>query len=147
VGRDQRSTARWLVLGCTLVVFAVLMVFQTLPASVGQPLMYGVQTVTVVLACLAMLRRGRRSSGRLRRARLLVAASLLCGATGGVLAVVLPLFTALRRHGLTGAHLCIEVTETGFLAGLSRSAVSSASNCRWVSSSVGDSGGTVGRRT
>lgn len=83
----------WFVLGCALSVLAAIMVFQVLPSSVGEPLMYGAQTVTVVLACLAMFRRGRRSRGRLRRARLLVAASLLCGALGGVLAVLLPLLT------------------------------------------------------
>ncbi len=80
-------------LGCVLAVFGVLMVFQTLPASVGQPLMYGAQTATVVAACFAMLRRGRSSQGRLRQARLLVAAALMCGALGGVLAVLLPLLT------------------------------------------------------
>lgn len=69
------------------------MVFQPLPAAVGQPLTYGVQSVTVVAACLAMLRRGRRAGGRLRRARTLVAASLLCGGLGGLLALVLQVVT------------------------------------------------------
>ena len=42
-----------------------------------------------------------------------------------------------RRHTRAKSHLFWDVRE----------AVSSASSCRWLSPSVGDSGGTLGRRT
>jgi diguanylate cyclase (GGDEF)-like protein/PAS domain S-box-containing protein len=67
--------------------FAALLLLQPLPRSVGEPVAWAVQTVTVLAACTAMLRRARAGDGRLRRARLLIAGSLVAGATAGVLAV------------------------------------------------------------
>lgn len=81
---------RWvcgLTLGTLLAAFSVLMVLQSLPRSVGEPLAWAVHTITVLAACTAMLRRARSSQGQLRRARLLVAGSLMAGTAAGTLAV------------------------------------------------------------
>ncbi len=75
-----------LVLG--LVVFAALMLLQPLPMAVGEPVAWAVQVVTVVVGCVAMLRRARAVRGRLRHARVLVAASLAAGAAGGIAAIL-----------------------------------------------------------
>jgi diguanylate cyclase (GGDEF)-like protein/PAS domain S-box-containing protein len=84
-----------------LVVFALLMLLQPLPSAVGEPVAWGVQVVTVVVASLAMLRRGRSVRGRLRHARVLVAASLLAGAAGGVLAILWLVATGERAPALS----------------------------------------------
>ena len=75
-------------LGLLLLVFAVLMLGQVLPQSLGEAVAWGVQSVTVVVAAIAMLRRARSVPGRLRQARRLIAASLIAGAAGGVAAIV-----------------------------------------------------------
>jgi diguanylate cyclase (GGDEF)-like protein len=72
-----------------LVAFTVVMTAALLPPQLGQPLSYAVRSLTVLVACAAMVVRARQVHDRLRRARLLVAASLLCGALGGVLALIL----------------------------------------------------------
>ena len=74
-------------LAAALLLFALLMLLQPLPRVVGQPLVWAVHVVTVVVAAGAMLRRGFTVRGRLRSARLLLAGSLLCGAAGGLLAI------------------------------------------------------------
>ena len=70
-----------------LAVFALLMLLQPLPQVVGQPVAWAVHVATVVVAAAAMVRRGRAVRGRLRSARFLLAASLTCGAAGGLLAI------------------------------------------------------------
>ncbi|MCW2681404.1 MAG: Diguanylate cyclase protein, partial [Frankiales bacterium] len=87
MGAYARTRAR-AALVLALVVFALLMLLQPLPRSVGEPLAWAVQTVTVTVACIAMLRRSRTVPGRLRHARVLVACSLMAGAAGGVLAIL-----------------------------------------------------------
>ncbi len=68
--------------------FAGLMLTQALPRSLGEGVAWGVQSVTVVVAAAAMLRRARSASGRLRQARRLIAASLIAGAAGGLTAIL-----------------------------------------------------------
>ena len=84
--RGPRAGA-WALVVLALLAFAVLMLLQPLPAAVGQPVSWGVQTVTVIAASVAMLRRARPASGGLRQARRLIACSLLAGAAGGVAAI------------------------------------------------------------
>ncbi|TAL13402.1 MAG: EAL domain-containing protein [Frankiales bacterium] len=85
---DLRRGARVALLVLLLLVFAGLMLTQALPGSVGQGVAWGVQSVTVVVAAVAMLRRAGSASGRLRQARRLIAASLIAGAAGGLTAIL-----------------------------------------------------------
>jgi diguanylate cyclase (GGDEF)-like protein/PAS domain S-box-containing protein len=75
-------------LAAALLVFVALMLLQPLPQGVGEGLAWGVQSVTVLVACAVLRRRARRVTGRLRQARLLVVAALLVGALAGVLAIL-----------------------------------------------------------
>ena len=86
VGR--RVSARTALLAVALSAWAVLLVAQVLPRAVGEPLAWGVMSVTALVACGAMLRRSQRATGRLRQARLLVALALVAGAAAGLLAVL-----------------------------------------------------------
>jgi diguanylate cyclase (GGDEF)-like protein/PAS domain S-box-containing protein len=76
----------WAVAG--LAVFALLMLLQPLPRSVGEPVSWTVQSVTVLVACVAMLRRAGSVRGRLRHARVLIACAMAAGAAAGVMAVL-----------------------------------------------------------
>ena len=92
VGRRQwvRTTA----LGCVLlglVAFCLSMVLRPLSPGVGRALALGVQSATVLAACVAMAVRAARASGPLRRARALLSASLVFATLGGVLALLIPL--------------------------------------------------------
>ncbi len=87
VGTPPRR-ARVPVLGALVLAYGLLLVLQPLPRGLGEPLSWGVQSVTVLVAAGALLRRGRAASGRLRHARALVAGSLGAGALGGVLAIL-----------------------------------------------------------
>lgn len=91
-----------------LAVFAALMLLQPLPGVVARPLAYAVQAATAATACVLLV---RRADGGLRRARLLLAAALVVGALGGVMAVV--------WHLLTGAPppvpSVVDVVHFGFL--------------------------------
>ncbi|MCW2616032.1 MAG: Diguanylate cyclase protein [Frankiales bacterium] len=70
------------------------MLGRPLPRAVGEPVAYGVQALTALATCgLLVRRRGVRSDGRLRRARLLLAGALVCGALAGVLALVVHVVT------------------------------------------------------
>ena len=80
----MRTRRGWGTAGALLLGFTLLMVLRPLPATVGQPLAYAVQALTAAVACVVMV---RRATGPLRRARLLIAAALVVGAAGGVLAV------------------------------------------------------------
>ena len=94
-GREA-GVAQRLALGallCGLALFCVLMVLRPLPPAVGSALSLGVQTVTVLAACVCMAVRARGATGRLRRARGLLSASLVMATLGGVLALVLPVLT------------------------------------------------------
>ncbi len=73
--------------------YALLLTLQPLPPAVGQPLSYVVLIVTAVAAARELLARAARGRPALRRARQLVAGSLLCGSLGGVTALVLHLVT------------------------------------------------------
>lgn len=94
-----------------LVLFALVMVLRPFPASVGQPLAYAVQTATALAVGVALVRRGRAATGGLRRARLLIAAALACGALGGAL--------SLAVHVATGEPAAVpslpDVVHFGFL--------------------------------
>ena len=93
MGNRGLRRAAWGAVGLSLLGFALLMLLQPLPSSAGQPVAWGVQSLTVVVASVMMLRRGRAATGRLRQARRLIAASLLAGAAGGVMAILWLLFT------------------------------------------------------
>lgn len=77
--------------GFALPAFCLLMVTQALPAAVGQPLAYAVQSATVFAAAGAMAYRARASSGHLRQARALLSASLVFATAGGLYALALHL--------------------------------------------------------
>jgi diguanylate cyclase len=83
----RRRAAVQAVLAAAALTWVALLLLQPLPAAIGEPLSWALQSVTVLLAGAALLRRARRDTGRLRRARRLVAASLGAGAAGGVLAI------------------------------------------------------------
>ena len=85
---DLRRSARSALLALLLLAFAVLMLTQALPQSLGESVAWGVQSVTVVVAAVAMLRRARSVPGRLQQARRFIAASLIAGASGGVAAIL-----------------------------------------------------------
>ncbi|MFZ2384489.1 MAG: hypothetical protein WAV88_12260, partial [Candidatus Nanopelagicales bacterium] len=74
-------------------VFAIVMSFQLLPAPVGAITSYSVRSVTVLVAAWAMAAASRRTQGRLRRARLLISLSLIVGALGGAVSVIITLAT------------------------------------------------------
>ena len=86
--RSARATSIAALSGLLLLVFAGLMLTQALPRSLGESVAWGVQSVTVVVAAVAMLRRARSATGRLRQARRLIAASLIAGAAGGLTAIL-----------------------------------------------------------
>ena len=72
-----------------LAAVVLLLVLRVLPEGPGEALSWGAQAVTTLVACGGMAVRARQATGRLRRARALLSLSLLAGALGGVLAVVL----------------------------------------------------------
>jgi diguanylate cyclase (GGDEF)-like protein/PAS domain S-box-containing protein len=86
---DRGRRAGACALALALVALLVALVLRMLPEGLGQALSWGVQAVTCLAACAGLAVRARSASGRLRRARALLSGSLLAGALGGVLAMVL----------------------------------------------------------
>ena len=76
-----------------LLAFGLLMVLRPLPPGLGAAVSLAAQSVTVLAASSLMAVRARAASGRLRRARALLSASLLFATLGGVLALVLGMFS------------------------------------------------------
>lgn len=89
----QRMGLRLWVCAALFLVFAIVMSFQLLPAPVGAIASYSVRSVTVLVAAWAMAAASRRTQGRLRRARLLISLSLIVGALGGAVSVIITLAT------------------------------------------------------
>ena len=82
-----RTTGRVLLVSA-LGVYAYLMLAQPLPRAHGESLTWLVQGLTVLVASVAMLLRGRAVRGRLRHGRVLLGCAMLAGAAAGVLAAL-----------------------------------------------------------
>jgi len=105
--------------------FVVIIGLSLLPAAVGKPVVYGVQTATAGAAFLGMVRAARRAAGTLHHARALTAGGLLCGATGGLLAVLGSLLLGPRPLGLSVVDVVSLATGPLFVAALLRYPTSS----------------------
>lgn len=91
-GVQHLGVRLWICAG-VFVAFAIVMSFQLLPTSVGAIVSYSVRSVTVLVAAWAMAAASRRAHGRLRRARIVISLSLVAGALGGAISVVITLVT------------------------------------------------------
>ncbi|MCW2620900.1 MAG: Diguanylate cyclase protein, partial [Frankiales bacterium] len=88
-------------IAASLVGYAAVLVAGPLPPSGGAALSYVVQTLTDVGACVAMGLRARRGGPGLRRARLLVMASMVAAALGGAVATLLVVRDGAAPTGLS----------------------------------------------
>ena len=88
-----------------LVLFAALMMTPVLPGDMGTVVSYAVPSITSFVGAAYMFRAGQRSSGTLRRSRLLLSAGLVLAAVGIALSGIVPITTGSLPTGFNVVDL------------------------------------------